>query len=83
MDKFIYDMREQTDLFREEGKEVFPESQDLDREINALTNEQRISWMVNILNRYGEEGWEFVTIIMSSKGLPLYIFKKKVYKGKD
>ena len=80
---YIYDMKELGVLFQEQLKIKFPEAKDLASKDRMQTPEERITMFLEILNRYGEDGWELVTIIMAEINQRHYIFKKEIYTKKS
>ena len=75
-------MKELGMLFQEQLAIKFPKADDLSRKDRMLTPEERISMFIDILNRYGEDGWELVTIIIAEINQRHYIFKKEIYTKK-
>jgi len=80
--KFLYDMKELGDLFQEQLKIKFPEAKDLSAKDRTQTPQERITLFLDILNRYGEDGWELITVIMAEINQRYYIFKKESYAKK-
>ena len=75
-------MKELGMLFQEQLGIKFPKAKDLAVKDRMLTPEERISMFIDILNRYGEDGWELVTIIIAEINQRHYIFKKEIYTKK-
>lgn len=78
--KYIYDMKELGDLFQEQLRIRFPDSADLSSKDKMITPQERITLFLDVLNRYGQDGWELVTVIMGELNRVHYIFKKETYK---
>lgn len=78
MTKYIYDVRGQTELFLEECKIKFPDVKNPNVKINGLTDAQRQTWLIDILNRYGKQGWRYVGVTLNARRMPLYILEKVV-----
>ena len=75
-------MKELGLLFQEQLEIKFPEAKDLSSKDRMLSPTERITMFLDILNRYGEDGWELVTIIMAEINQRHYIFKKEIYVKK-
>jgi len=75
-------MKELGVLFQDQLAIKFPKAKDLAAKDRMLTPEERITMFLDILNRYGENGWELVTIIMAEVNQRHYIFKKEIYTKK-
>lgn len=76
-------MKELGLLFQEQLNIKFPDAKDLASKDRMLTPEERITMFIDILNRYGEDGWELVTIIIAEINQRHYIFKKEIYIKKS
>lgn len=76
-------MKELGVLFQEQLKIKFPEAKDLAAKERMQTSEEKITMFLEILNRYGEDSWELVTVIMAGENQRQYIFKKEIYTKKS
>ena len=81
--KIIYDMKEIDDCFNEQVRIEQPDQANYSEILRGYTNPKLISLMINFLNRYGEDGWEFISTIRGTTDQVFLCFKKEVLKGKE
>lgn len=81
--KFIYDMKEIDDCFNEQLMIEQPNQKNYAEMLRGFNNNQLIALMINFLNRYGEDGWEFLSTIRGTTEEVFLCFKKEVPKGKE
>lgn len=81
--KIIYDMKEIDVCFNEQVMLELPNQANYAELLRGYNNDQLISLMLNFLNRYGEEGWEFISTIRGTTEQVFLCFKKEVAKDKE
>jgi hypothetical protein len=77
--KFSYLIKDQNDLYNEQIIIEFPDVENPATKARYLTNEQKISMWLAILDRYGAKEFEFNHFITINNQLKA-VFKKLNYK---
>jgi len=78
-------MKEIDSCFNEQLMKEQPDQGNYAELLRGFTDNQLVSLMVNFLNRYGEDGWAFVSTIRGRGDQVFLCFKKEVpiTKGKE
>ena len=79
--KFIYDVKSIDNVFNEQVMLDQPKQANYAEILRAMGEPQLLNTLINALNRYGEEGWQFISTITGTTGLVYLVFKKEVPKG--
>ena len=75
---FIYDMKEIDACFNEQVMINLPDQGNYAEVLRSFNNQQLISLMIDFLNRYGKDGWEFISTIRGRTDEVFLCFKKEV-----
>lgn len=76
-------MKEIDDCFNEQIMIEQPNQNNYSEILRGFNNPKLISLMVNFLNRYGEDGWQFISTIKGTTDQVFLCFKKEVTKSKE
>jgi len=78
--KFTYIVKELGELFNEQLAINYPTASDLAKKHRFLTDVERTSLWIDILNRYGQEGWKLAGTAPLMVGEESHFtFMKEVY----
>jgi len=75
-------MKEIDDCFHEQLMIEQPDQPNYAQLLRGFNNTRLISLMINFLNRYGEDGWEFIATIRGTTDQVFLCFKKEVASTK-
>jgi len=76
--KFIYDLKSIDDIFNEQIMIETPKQSNYAELLRGMGEAQLLNLLINALNRYGEDGWQFISTITGTTGVVYLCFKKEV-----